>query len=159
MSSTLLLPPRAQLCNRSCSNKTHTFQSDTLSQTLRVFGELMRNISATRGRPDMRFCVCGIPRGDLSHIAGLTLGRSRSDFSGANRRTQDHMWGVDFITRMAPSLRAREFGARSTLFHGEVKSRDRRFQREREGSARELSCCGGDSLVQTATKRLRQGMS
>ena len=24
MSSTLLLPPRAQLCNRSCSNKTHT---------------------------------------------------------------------------------------------------------------------------------------
>ncbi len=26
MSSTLLLPPRAQLCNRSCSNKTHTPQ-------------------------------------------------------------------------------------------------------------------------------------
>jgi hypothetical protein len=24
MSSTLLLPQRAQLCNRSCSNKTHT---------------------------------------------------------------------------------------------------------------------------------------
>ena len=24
MSSTLLLPPRTQLCNRSCSNKTHT---------------------------------------------------------------------------------------------------------------------------------------
>ena len=27
MSSTLLLPPREQLCNRSCSNKTHTFRS------------------------------------------------------------------------------------------------------------------------------------
>ena len=27
MSSTLLLPPRAQLCNRSCSNKTHTVSS------------------------------------------------------------------------------------------------------------------------------------
>jgi hypothetical protein len=59
-------------------------------QTLRVFGELMSNISATRGRPNMRFCVCGSPRRDLSHIAGLTLGRSRSDFSGANRRAQDH---------------------------------------------------------------------
>jgi hypothetical protein len=62
-------------------------------QTLRVFRELMSNISATRGRPDMRFCVCESPRGDLSHIAGLTLGRSRSDFSGANRRAQDHTCG------------------------------------------------------------------
>jgi hypothetical protein len=52
--------------------------------TLRVFGDLMSNISATRGRPDMRFCVCGSPRGDLSHIASVTLGCSRSDFSGAN---------------------------------------------------------------------------
>jgi hypothetical protein len=51
-------------------------------QTLRVFGEYMRNISVTRGHPDMRFCVYGSPRGDLSHIAGLTNGRSRSDFSG-----------------------------------------------------------------------------
>ncbi len=32
-----------------------------------VFGDLMSNISATRGRPDVRFCVCGSPRGDLSH--------------------------------------------------------------------------------------------
>ena len=62
-------------------------------QTLRVFGELMSNISATRGRPDMRFCVCGSPRGDLSHIASVTLGCSRSDFSGANRRVQDHTCG------------------------------------------------------------------
>ena len=37
-------------------------------RTLRVFGDLMSNISATRGRPDMRFCVCGSPRRDLSHI-------------------------------------------------------------------------------------------
>ena len=50
-------------------------------QTLGVCGELMSNISATRGHPGMRICVCGSPRGDLSHIAGLTLGRSRSDFS------------------------------------------------------------------------------
>ncbi len=28
MSSTLLLPPRAQLCNRSCSNKTHLMMTD-----------------------------------------------------------------------------------------------------------------------------------
>ena len=38
MSSTLLLPPREQLCNRSCSNKTHTLSSfgnnsDELSYT------------------------------------------------------------------------------------------------------------------------------
>ena len=62
-------------------------------QTLRVFGEFMSNISTTRGRQDMRFCVCGSPRGDLSHIAGLTLGLSKSDFSGANRRAQDHTCG------------------------------------------------------------------
>jgi hypothetical protein len=62
-------------------------------QTLRVFGEFMSNISATRGRPDMRFCVCESPRGDLSHIVGLTLGRCRSDFSGDNRRVQDHTCG------------------------------------------------------------------
>jgi hypothetical protein len=42
---------------------------------------------------DMRFCVCGSPRGDLSHIAGLTIGRSRSDFSGVNQRDQDHTCG------------------------------------------------------------------
>jgi hypothetical protein len=30
MSSTLLLPPRAQLCNRSCSNKTHTHLSSVV---------------------------------------------------------------------------------------------------------------------------------
>jgi len=53
------------------------------------------NISATRGHQDMRFCVCGSPRGDLSHIAGLTIGRSRSDFSGDNWRSQEpYMWGV-----------------------------------------------------------------
>ncbi len=37
--------------------------------------------------------TCGSPRGDLSHIAGLTLGRSRSDFSGANLRAQDNTCG------------------------------------------------------------------
>jgi hypothetical protein len=62
-------------------------------RTLRVFGDLMSNISASRGRPDMRFCVCGSPRGDLSHIASVTLGCSRSDFSGANQRVQDHTCG------------------------------------------------------------------
>jgi hypothetical protein len=59
-------------------------------KTLGVCGELMSNISATRGHPGMRICVCGSPRGDLSHIAGLTLGRSTERFSGANRRPQDH---------------------------------------------------------------------
>jgi hypothetical protein len=39
-----------------------------------VFGDLMSNISATRGRQDMRFCVCGNPSEDLSHIASLTIG-------------------------------------------------------------------------------------
>jgi hypothetical protein len=38
------------------------------------------NISATRGRQDTRFCVCESPRGDLSHIASLTLCCSRSFF-------------------------------------------------------------------------------
>ena len=51
--------------------------------------ELMSNISSTRGHPDMCLCVCGSPRGDLSHIASLTLGCSLSDFSGANRRADD----------------------------------------------------------------------
>jgi hypothetical protein len=58
-------------------NLGHVFRSP---QTLRVCGELMNNISATRGRPDMRFCVCGSPREDLSHIASLTFGCSLSDF-------------------------------------------------------------------------------
>ena len=62
-------------------------------QTLGVCGELMSNISATRGHPGMRICVCGSPRGDLSHIASLTLGCSRSDVSGANQRAQDHTCG------------------------------------------------------------------
>jgi hypothetical protein len=62
-------------------------------QTLGVCGELMSNISATRGHPGMRICVCGNPGGDLSHIASLTLGCSRSDFSGANRRVLDHTCG------------------------------------------------------------------
>ena len=62
-------------------------------KTLGVCGELMSNISATRGHPGMRICVCGSPRGDLSHIASVTLGCSRSDFSGANRRAQDHTCG------------------------------------------------------------------
>jgi hypothetical protein len=66
------------------------------------FREFMSNISTTRGRQDMRFCVCGSPRGDLSHIAGLTLGRSRSDFSGANQRAQEpYMWGVGLTQQIA----------------------------------------------------------
>ena len=73
------------------------FQVPTDSQ-----GLLGSNISTTRGRQDMRFCVCGSPRGDLSHIAGLTLGRSRSDFSGANRRAQEpYMWGVGLTQQIA----------------------------------------------------------
>ena len=89
-------------CQKNCpqlSNRPHKlrpcFQVPTDSQGL--WGahkhNLMSNISATRGRPDMRFCVCGSPRGDLSHIAGLTLGLCMSDFSGDNRRAQDHTCG------------------------------------------------------------------
>ncbi len=46
-------------------------------RTLRVCGDLMSNISMTLGRLDMRFCVCGSPSEDLSHIASLTIGCSR----------------------------------------------------------------------------------
>jgi hypothetical protein len=63
-------------------------------------------------------CVCGSPRGDLSHIAGLTLGRSterlmmillllflqkQSLDSGANLRPQDHtcVGGVGLIQQIA----------------------------------------------------------
>jgi hypothetical protein len=72
-------------------------------KTLGVCGELMSNISATRGHPGMRICVCGSPRGDLSHIAGLTLGRSTERFSGANRRPQDHtcVGGVGLTQQIA----------------------------------------------------------
>jgi hypothetical protein len=45
-------------------------------RTLRVFGDLMSNISATRGRLDMWFCVCGSPSEDLSHIVCLMIGCS-----------------------------------------------------------------------------------
>jgi hypothetical protein len=46
-----------------------------------------------RGHPDMQFCVCGSPRGDLSHIASLTLGCSWSDFFRSQSRAQDHTCG------------------------------------------------------------------
>jgi hypothetical protein len=73
----------------------HTHPTNLFSSPHRLSGsmELMSNISATRGHPGMRICVCGSPRGNLSHIASLTLGCSRSDFSGANRRAQDHTCG------------------------------------------------------------------
>ena len=78
----------------NCPTDPTNFGLDFRSpQTLGVCGELMSNISATRGHPGMRICVCGSPRGDLSHIASLRLGCSRSDFSGANRRAQDHTCG------------------------------------------------------------------
>ena len=65
------LPPN---CPTDPTNFGLVFRSP---RTLRVFGDLMSNISATRGRPDMRFCVCGSPSEDLSHIASLTIGCSR----------------------------------------------------------------------------------
>ena len=64
-------------------------------QTLGVCGELMSKISATRGHPGMRICVCGSPRGDLSHIASLTLGCPRSHFSRTHSEiSRPYMWGV-----------------------------------------------------------------
>ena len=59
------------------SNPTNLVLVFRSPRTLRVFGDLMSNISATRGRPDMRFCVCGSPSEDLSHIASLTIGCSQ----------------------------------------------------------------------------------
>jgi hypothetical protein len=73
--------------------KKTNFSVPTDSQ--RVCGDLMRNISATRGRPDTRFCVCGSPRGNLSHIASLTPCWSRSDFFRSIRRAlKDHTCGA-----------------------------------------------------------------
>jgi hypothetical protein len=63
--------------NCQLSNPTNFGLVFRSPRTLRVFGDLMSNISATRGRPDMRFCVCGSPSEDLSHIASLTIGCSR----------------------------------------------------------------------------------
>ena len=76
-----------------------------------VCGELMSNISATRGRPDMRFCVCGSPRGDLSHIAGLTLGCSRSDFfRSQSESSRPYMCGgvglTQQIAKRKPSVKS-----------------------------------------------------
>ena len=57
-------------------------------------GDPRSNISLTRGRPDTRFCVCASPRAELSDIASLTPGCSRSDFFRSIRRVQDHTcWG------------------------------------------------------------------
>ena len=47
-----------------------------LLQRASEFAAVSACSSTTRGRPDMRFCVCGSPRGDLSHIASVTLARS-----------------------------------------------------------------------------------
>ena len=83
---TLRLPPRPVLPfstqfrtveNCQPSNPTNFGLVFRSPRTLRVFGDLMSNISATRGRPDMRFCVCGSPSEDLSHITSLTIGCSR----------------------------------------------------------------------------------
>ena len=80
---TLRLPPPALATqfrtveNCQPSNPTNFGLVFRSPRTLRVFGDLMSNISATRGRPDMRFCVCGSPSEDLSHIASLTIGCSR----------------------------------------------------------------------------------
>jgi hypothetical protein len=94
-----VLPPRAPSQFRTVGKKfaPNCPTPQTLAlfsgphKTLGVCGEIMSNISATRGHPGMRICVCGSQRGDLSHIAGLTLGRSTERFSGANRRPQDHI--------------------------------------------------------------------
>ena len=51
--------------------------------------------SPTRGRLGTRFCVCESPRGELSHIASLTLGCSRSDFFRSIWTIRPHMWGYD----------------------------------------------------------------
>ena len=50
MSSTLLLPPREQLCNRSCSNKTHT-ATHTAEAYRSEPGETSAVTSAVGGSP------------------------------------------------------------------------------------------------------------
>ena len=76
-------PPRppCDLCQRSFGQLKIVNRPTPLRPCFqvppRVLGDLMSNISATRGRPDMRFCVCGSPSEDLSHIASLTIGCSR----------------------------------------------------------------------------------
>ncbi len=105
------LPPRAPSQFRTVGKKfaPNCPTPQTLAlfsgphKTLGVCGELMSNISATRGHPGMRICVCGSQRGDLSHIPGLTLGRSTERFSGANRRPQDHtcVGGVGLTQQIA----------------------------------------------------------
>jgi len=68
------------------SNRFRTFSVPTdLSEGC---WELWSNISATRGSPDTRFCVCERPRGDLSHVASHTPGWFRTDFFRSIRRTQ-----------------------------------------------------------------------
>ena len=66
-----------KIVNRPTPQTSALFSGPHGLSALRVFGDLMSNISATRGRPDMRFCVCGSPSEDLSHIASLTIGCSR----------------------------------------------------------------------------------
>ena len=70
---------------------------DRSPRTLRVFGDLMSNISATRGRPNMRFCVCGNPSEDLSHSKSHDWLLSVRFFPEPFRelKSQDHtVWGV-----------------------------------------------------------------
>jgi hypothetical protein len=120
MSSTILLPPRAKLCIRYCSNKQQrvaSFEIGTAVINTDTSQRPVRNGQTSQHSPRLvvshntcpplspsprkqlynmycsnkhtpvgartRFCGCGSPRGDLSHIANLTPGWSRSDFSGA----------------------------------------------------------------------------
>ncbi len=89
MSSTLLLPPRAQLCNRSCSNKTHTHRGETTHIGVKPGSRSPGAEPQDRdwsGRPPGRaaqdhmypFGIIGvapryIPAGAVSELAGIRL--------------------------------------------------------------------------------------
>ncbi len=66
MSSTLLLPPRAQLCNRSCSNKTHTQFPRSLSGFQKFERYESRTMTSAVGGSPLLDLVSG-PRGRLRY--------------------------------------------------------------------------------------------
>jgi len=73
MSSTILPPPREQLCNRSCSNKTHTLAIAAkagVSQTPQISSKRRRGGRGTRVALQSR---CRVKRQALRSLACLRI--------------------------------------------------------------------------------------
>jgi hypothetical protein len=120
MSSTLLPPPREQLCNRSCSNKTHTPQGRNVRNVSFTFGQ-----HAQRGGRSLEGSEDGFDEREGEDAVvrrGVILGRKRimrevtqmrkrvTRRSGVRCMKPCQRWGVKITTRplFAQGLKRRD---------------------------------------------------